>query len=394
MRIFINAASAHMGGAVTYLKHLLERLPQQLPQQPPRQEGRGRVVAYAPAATLHQVPTGDRVETRPYPFARTQGLARLYFDQVVLPLQVQREGGDVLFSATGFGTLYSPVPQVLLVRNMKYFDPQYYETRKSLGRSMRRTRLRRWHSLLSIWAADAVLFPTRAMQAAVEAHISLPPATTHAVHYGFAADRAAAGEGPEGLLPEGLLPEDDGPVLLNVSTYAIHKNLETLVEALPRLRAQHPRLTLVTTTSRTQTADTAEYDALKARAEALGVEDAWTELGYVPHGQLFRLYRAADAYVFPSFTESFGHSMVEAMAAGLPVVAADTAVNREVCAAAGTYFSPFCPADCARAVHAVLSAPCRRAHMREASLQRADAFSWTTHAERLAALFANVTGRT
>jgi glycosyltransferase involved in cell wall biosynthesis len=334
------------------------------------------------------------VETRPYPFARTQGLARLYFDQVVLPLQVQREGGDVLFSATGFGTLYSPVPQVLLVRNMKYFDPQYYETRKSLGRSMRRTRLRRWHSLLSIWAADAVLFPTRAMQAAVEAHISLPPATTHAVHYGFAADRAAAGEGPEGLLPEGLLPEDDGPVLLNVSTYAIHKNLETLVEALPRLRAQHPRLTLVTTTSRTQTADTAEYDALKARAEALGVEDAWTELGYVPHGQLFRLYRAADAYVFPSFTESFGHSMVEAMAAGLPVVAADTAVNREVCAAAGTYFSPFCPADCARAVHAVLSAPCRRAHMREASLQRADAFSWTTHAERLAALFANVTGRT
>ena len=378
MRIFINAASAHMGGAVTYLKHLLKWLPQQA--------GGGRVVAYAPAATLPHVPTDDRVEARPYPFARTQGGARLYFDQVVLPRQVRREGGDVLFSATGFGTLCSPVPQVLLVRNMKYFDPQYCEKRESLGRSTRRTRLRRWHSLLSIWAADAVLFPTRAMQAAVEAYISLPPAATHVAHYGFAPDRAAAGEGPEGLPPT-----DDGPMLLNVSTYAIHKNLETLVEALPRLRAQHPRLTLVTTTSRTQTADTAEYDALKARAEALGVEDAWTELGYVPHDQLSRLYRAADAYVFPSFTESFGHSMVEAMAAGLPVVAADTAVNREVCAAAGAYFSPFRPADCARTVHAVLSAPQRRVRMREASLQRADAFSWATHAERLAALFADVT---
>jgi len=380
MRILINAASAHMGGAVTHLQNILGWLPEQLSS--------GRIVVYVPEATTTALPDRDSVDVRPYPYASTQGGRRLYFDQVEIPRLAWREHADVLFSATGFGTLWSPVPQVLLVRNMKYFDPQFQAKCRELGRSFRRTRLRRWHSLLSIWAADAVLFPTRAMQVTVEKHMSLNTITTHPLHYGFNADAFGADPGrSETSTRLHRQIETDGPVLLNVSTYAIHKNLETLIEALPRLLDRYPDLTLVTTTSRKQTSDTMEYDALTRRADSLGVSEAWTELGYVSHDALPSVYKAADVYVFPSFTESFGHSMVEAMASGLPVVAADTAVNREVCAGAGVYFAPFDSADCTEKICEVLSGTNQRSSMKNASRRRAQHFSWERYSERLAEIF-------
>lgn len=386
MQILINAASAHMGGSVTHLQSILRWLPEKFPV--------GRVVVYVPEATTEALPVRSEVEVRAYPYASTQGLQRLYFDQIEIPRLAWREEIDVLFSATGFGTLWSPVPQVLLVRNMKYFDPQFQSKYRELGRSFRRTRLRRWHSLLSIWAADAVLFPTRAMQETVESHISLNGTATRPLHYGFDAEAFGTEENGQSSTRSTLhqCNVGDGPLLLNVSTYAVHKNLETLVEALPALQDAHPGLTLVTTTSREQTSDTNEYDALKQRAVELGVADAWQELGYVPHDDLPAVYQAADLYVFPSFTESFGHSMVEAMASGLPVVAADTAVNQEVCGDAGEYFDPFDSADCRETIRAVLGNEDRRTEMEQMSVRRAKHFSWERYAERLVEVFRE-TGR-
>jgi glycosyltransferase involved in cell wall biosynthesis len=381
MQILINAASAHMGGAVTYLQNVLRRLPEQAAVH--------RVIVYVPKATTEVLPNRPEVDVRPYPYSSTRGLSRLYFDQVRMPRIAAREKVDVLLSATGFGTVWSPAPQVLLVRNMKYFDPRFEEKYRALGRSFLKTRLRRWHSLLSIGAADAVLFPTQAMEETVGTYVALGGTPTRALHYGYdGSSFTATGEAGDAV-PDALRPHavGEGPLLLNVSTYAVHKNLEALIEALPHLLDHHPTLTLATTTSREQTSDIDEYDALKERAATLGVADAWVELGYVPHAELPPVYRAADAYVFPSFTESFGHSMVEALACGLPVVAADTAVNREVCAEAGVYFAPFDSTDCARAVRRVLDDDVRRAKQRRAAVRRAGHFSWKRYTEDLAEVF-------
>lgn len=380
-RILINTASAHMGGSVTYLQNVLQELPEQLPQV--------RIRVYVPEATCEKLPTRESVEVRPYPYARTRGLQRLYFDQVEIPRVARRIGADVLFSATGFGTVWSPVPQVLLVRNMAYFDPRYEAKYRELGRSFIKTRLRRWHSLLSIRAADVVLFPTRAVRDVVGSYVSLGRAGTQVLHYGYDTSRFDVREGGGSSAGQDLREHVDGegPLLLNVSTYAVHKNLETLIEAMATLQNAYPGLKLITTTSRDQTSDTAEYDALKERADELSVTDSWIELGYVPHRELPAVYEAADAYVFSSFTESFGHSMVEAMASGLPVIAADTAVHREVCGDAAAYFDTFDAADCAETIRGVLDHDGRRDEMTQASLCRAEHFSWERYTNQLAGLF-------
>jgi glycosyltransferase involved in cell wall biosynthesis len=75
------------------------------------------------------------------------------------------------------------------------------------------------------------------------------------------------------------------------------------------------------------------------------------------------------------------------MAAGLPVVAADMAVNREVCEEAGRYFAPFEPADCAQSIITLLSDDEQRQDMKDTSLNRAQHFSWKRYASELVHIF-------
>ena len=389
MRVLINAASAHMGGSLTYLQNVLRWLPQMAPA--------AQFITYVPEATLEKLERldGEGVQLRPYPYASTQGLRRIYFDQVEIPRIARREATDVLFSSTGFGTLLSPSPEVLLIRNPRYFNRTFEETYRNLGRSLLRTRLRRWYSLLCARWADAVLFPTRAMQGMVEQHADLSAKRTEAIHYGFDHDTFSDQNGHEPRLEE----IDDWKkrgykILLNVSTYAIHKNLETSIDALAHLKEDNYNVKLITTTSRKHANRyREEYDDMKRRATDLGVVADWLELGYVNYDALRALYKRGDVYVFPSFAESFGHSLVEAMAAGLPVVASNTQVNQEVCRRAGRYFPTFDARACATQIESVLSDSKEQECMHQQSLERAKDFSWKKYAKELVSIFEEWTSR-
>lgn len=380
MKTLINAASAHMGGAVTYLKNVLSCIPEVAPDDD--------FIICLPEHTRKEIAgeiSSANIRFVDYPYENTDGLARLFHDQVNIPRWITEESIDVLFSSTGFGTFYSPCPEVLLVRNPVYFNRTFHEKYHELGRSLAWTTARRWYSLLSIRRANHVVFPTRAMQDMVEAFMTLDHDSTSVIHYGFDRKRFKAGvnESPSWLATLKKFKEEGHSLLLNVSTYAVHKNFETLIGALPRLRRLGRDVKLVTTTSRERTSDTGEYDALKRRADRLGVEDMWIELGYVAYKNLSDLYALADVYVFPSFTESFGHTMVEAMASGLPIVAAGEPVNREVCNRAGIYFSTFDTERCADAIANVLSDRGLRKSLERHAEEQAAHFSWHKYTREL-----------
>jgi glycosyltransferase involved in cell wall biosynthesis len=64
-----------------------------------------------------------------------------------------------------------------------------------------------------------------------------------------------------------------------------------------------------------------EVDRFRARVAALELGDSVRVLGSLPDDQIESLYRAADAFAFPSTKEGFGLAALEALASGLPVVA-------------------------------------------------------------------------
>lgn len=137
-----------------------------------------------------------------------------------------------------------------------------------------------------------------------------------------------------------------------VSDGSFHKNHRRLFEAWQMLAVQNVFPTLAVTLH-------PERDAV-LRAELKEFVDRFglriEDLGQIPHAEVLDNYRRSGALIFPSYAESFGIPLVEAMAAGLPIVASETDYVRDLCDPATT-FDPFSPRSIARAVRRFLRLP-------------------------------------
>ena len=125
-------------------------------------------------------------------------------------------------------------------------------------------------------------------------------------------------------------------------------------------------------------------------ALARAIAEGWLLcLGYAPDETLRALYDRAAVVVCPSVYEGFGLPLVEAMAAGTPIVCSDIPVFREVAADAAL----FVPADdapgWAQAVAQVLSDPDRARDLEARGSARVRAFSWRRTAERTLAVWSD-----
>lgn len=128
---------------------------------------------------------------------------------------------------------------------------------------------------------------------------------------------------------------------------------------------------------------------LEKLAAELGVADRVSVRPPVPHGALPAYYRAADAVLVPSRSESFGLVALEASACGTPVVATDvgglrTAVRDEV---TGYLVPGATPDEYARALHAILGDPARARAMGEAGARFAKRFDWRRAAAGLLGVY-------
>jgi glycosyltransferase involved in cell wall biosynthesis len=99
------------------------------------------------------------------------------------------------------------------------------------------------------------------------------------------------------------------------------------------------------------------------------------------------LYRAAEAYVFPSLSEGFGIPALESMASRLPVVCSDIPVLREVCGDNVIYFNPNDEGDIAKKVKQVLDDKKLKERLIKGGLERVRQFSWRKMAAQTLAIY-------
>jgi glycosyltransferase involved in cell wall biosynthesis len=160
-----------------------------------------------------------------------------------------------------------------------------------------------------------------------------------------------------------------GRYLLHVGTLQPRKNIPLLLEAFAQL--QEPELKLVLIGGKGWL-----YEEIFARVQALGLSERVHFTGYVPDDELPLWYNAAELLVFPSVYEGFGLPVVEAMACGTPVIAANSASIPEAVGEAGLLFDPHNVAELAEQITAVLHDPQLSAKMRALGLAHASQFSW------------------
>jgi glycosyltransferase involved in cell wall biosynthesis len=88
-------------------------------------------------------------------------------------------------------------------------------------------------------------------------------------------------------------------------------------------------------------------------------------------------------YVTPAYIETFAHPLVEAMASGLPVVASDLAVHREICGEAAVYFPRFSAEGLAETVARIARSRENLRGMVSVGRERSLQFSWKRHVEEI-----------
>ena len=115
--------------------------------------------------------------------------------------------------------------------------------------------------------------------------------------------------------------------------------------------------------------------------------------GYLERSDVRALMAASAALVLPSLEEGFGLPVVEAMAAGLPVVCSRGTALAEVAGEAASLVDPHDVNGLAHAVERVLEDRPLAAELRRRGLERSRAFEWGTTAERTLAFYRKVLGR-
>jgi glycosyltransferase involved in cell wall biosynthesis len=377
-RLFINGLAASAGGGLTYLRNVIPHLARRVDTE--------TTVLLNPAIRREfgELPNISFVET-----VETSGVfRRVVREQTTLPKLIRRSGAQVLVSAGNFALWNSPVPQILLSRNSLYTSGDFLRDVRARGdyAMWADTVVKGWLARRSIRSADITIAPSEGFAQELS---QWSGRKVLSVHHGFDPDAFTSDAAPLPPAAQTQLEQGrDALRLLFVSHYNYYRNFETLFRAMPilsnRLKGKQVKLFL---TCRLNSGDNpGTYRAESAASLANNLRGDIVELGMIPYRSLHHLYRACHIYVTPAYAESFAHPLIESMSSGLPVVASDLPVHREICGDAGIYFPRFSPDVLAERVLQVQESPELAEKLSSNGLRRAHDFSWSEHVERLVVL--------
>jgi glycosyltransferase involved in cell wall biosynthesis len=360
VRVLIHAPAARMGGARAHVLGLVPELAAIAPDDAGLLIAQPDLIDELPALPAAWTVRAERAQNRGF-------LGRLIWEQRVLPRIAERWRADVLLSFGAFVPLRARFPTVLEAGNALPFTRVYWQV---LGREPLRVQVEeqaRWTLLrASLRAAERVLVPTRAMRQDVVTRMpDLLPKVDVAL-WGVAA-----------VFRQQRWSDPSDDIVLGVSKHGINKEFDVLVAALAQLRRRWPAARLLLT----GTPEESQWSrSTLDLARRLRVAESVCFAGDVPNRNIPALIRQARVLVFPTWCESFGLPLAEALAMGAPAVTADIPACREVGGDAARYYAPGDPVSMTDAIAELLASPAAANALSEAAYARGQQFTWRDNA--------------
>ncbi|MGE5334604.1 MAG: glycosyltransferase [Nitrososphaerota archaeon] len=290
---------------------------------------------------------------------------------IVLPLRLSLGGYDVLFSPEYLTPIWCPVACVVTYHDSAFLRrPQDYNRLWQL--MFRRV------NLPAVRRADAIIVPSRYTMNEAIRYANFPQERLRVTPLGGpqpgsmdVSDEIVA----QALNRFGLAA---GSYLLHVGVLERRKNLPTLVEAFAQLKARGVPDTfkLVLVGQPGPRPDLNDAPAIRASVERLGLQDQVILTGHLSRDEVNALFTHAATYVLPSRSEGFGIPVLEAFAAGVPLVCSNAGALPEVAGDAALMFDPENVTELVECLVRIGSDPELRARLVAAGKERAEMFTW------------------
>jgi glycosyltransferase involved in cell wall biosynthesis len=307
---------------------------------------------------------------------RTAG--NLFWTHVALPALLWRLGSQVLHSPAFVAPIPCPCPVVATIHDMSYLlYPSHFSNW--------------WTAYLNL------VMPSVVRSAAAIICPSENSKRDIVKAYGVKADKIR-------VVPQGVDHERFHPsarleqawarklgirngYVLHIGTFSYRKNIPTLLRAVAELRTrgmwENRQLILAGSQHLSLKGGHEIIDTIRD----LDLKDTVVLTGYMPEEHIPGLYAHASMLVMPSIYEGFGFPVVEAMAAGTPVVCSDQSSLPEVAGNAALLFPSDDQHALANAIETLLRTPSIREQLRRKGIERASQFTWQRTAEQTIAIY-------
>lgn len=292
-------------GSGQYLHHLLTYLPQ-LPR------ALRLTLLLPPHVTPTDLPAGVEVVQPHLPNGPT-ALRKMWWEQWAVPRSARAVRADLLWVPYWAAPWWQPLPVCVTVHDLiPLLLPPYRGNR----------RLRAYTSLVSATArrSAAILTVSQASKQDIVTHLRVPPERVHVVYHGpNQPDQPAPSEAEVASVRARYgLPQR---YFLYLGGFDVRKNVAAIVAAYRSYLDQcgDPAIKLVLAGKRPRQDSDFSPDPQRL-AQEQGLGDAVVICGWVDERDKPALYAEAVAFLFPSLYEGFGMPVLEAMAAGTPVI--------------------------------------------------------------------------
>lgn len=370
-KLCINALSAKAGGNLTYATNvfcksdLADYVDGQL---------------FVPPGFLEQLGDDSAIPTKTISkLDELFPIRRFIWEQTEWRKIVASTGCDILYSSANYGLVrrLPGVRQLLMVQGEISFMPTYQSRiLPLLSRSEKlEYTLRRQLVLATARASDTIFFPS---QTALDAVVGRSPKlkARSAVNY-LGCRNDLFNTSRRSWKSDGTLR------LLYLSVYYPHKDPVTLVKAIEALNDKGFPATAHITMDRDQFRFWSHGPSdLKAIEPA--IERGLVTLGGISYLDLPTRLSDFDAVCIPSLAETFGFSLIEGLAAGMPVIASDIPIHREIGGDLPCFFEAGSAHSLANRIRAVDQSPEQREQLARLGPKWVqDRYSWSAHTDRL-----------
>jgi len=304
----------------------------------------------------------DRVR-RVCPGLRWIGIGGHVWEQVILPGQVNRS--EILWSPANTGPL-ALTNQVITIHDLSFIDhPDWYHPAFAAWYNFLIPKLARRARLITTVSSYVKIRVSEAFRI-YETKIEVIPGGVNTQKFK-----------PVPVTEVNRVRQKykfHDPYILVVGSIHARKNLTNTLTAWKEVHRLHPDTRLLVVGSRSELFSSPAIDEAPPGVRLIG---------YIDDADLPALYSGAEAYLLASLYEGFGLTVLEAMACGTPVVAANTTAIPDVVGDAGRLFNPLDVDEMASAIDEVISDEGLASSLVQKGLQRAQAFTWERSAEML-----------